>query len=95
MISISRIRNDDKYILSVKDTGVGIPQEIRANLFSHVIKTSFRGTAGEAGTGLGLPLCRDIVKMLNGEIQLNDNYDKGTEFIVTLPLSFKITTDLH
>lgn len=95
MISISRIRNDDKYILSVKDTGVGIPQEIRANLFSHVIKTSFRGTAGEAGTGLGLPLCRDIVKMLNGEIQLNDNYDKETEFIVTLPLSFKITTDLH
>lgn len=88
MISVSTMRNDDKYILSVKDTGVGIPKEIRTNLFSHVIKTSFRGTAGEAGTGLGLPLCRDIVKMLNGEIQLNDNYDKGTEFIITLPLSF-------
>lgn len=88
MISVSSSQSEDKYILSVKDTGIGIPKEMQVNIFSHVIKTSSKGTAGEAGTGLGLPLCRDIVKMLHGEIWLNEQNEKGTEFIVTLPLNF-------
>ncbi len=88
MISVSSFQTEDKYILSVKDSGIGIPKELQVNLFSHVIKTSSKGTAGEAGTGLGLPLCRDIVKMLHGEILLNEKSEKGTEFTVTLPLKF-------
>ena len=79
----------DKYLLFVKDTGIGIPEAVRINLFSHTVKTSSIGTAGEAGTGLGLPLCRDIAKMLNGEIHLNEKVNDGTEFIIYLPLSFK------
>ena len=51
MISVSSFQTEDKYILSVKDSGIGIPKELQVNLFSHVIKTSSKGTAGEAGTG--------------------------------------------
>ncbi len=87
-ISIRSEIKDSKYKIFVKDTGVGIPESVRANLFSHIIKTSSIGTAGEAGTGLGLPLCRDIAKMLKGEILLTENVTDGTEITVTLPLSF-------
>ncbi len=57
---------------------IGIPEAVRANLFSHTIKTSSIGTGGEVGTGLGLPLCRDIAKMLKGEIHLNEKVTDGT-----------------
>ena len=87
-ISVRTEVKGDKYLLFVKDTGIGIPNDVRINLFSHSIKTSSIGTGGEIGTGLGLPLCRDIVKMLKGEIHLNDNVTDGTEFIIRLPLFF-------
>ena len=87
-ISVRTEIKGDKYLLFVKDTGIGIPNDVKINLFSHSIKTSSIGTGGEIGTGLGLPLCRDIAKMLKGEIHLNDNVTDGTEFIIQLPLSF-------
>ncbi|MBP9164955.1 MAG: sensor histidine kinase [Leptospiraceae bacterium] len=85
-ISVRTEIKGDKYLLFVKDTGIGIPNDVKINLFSHSIKTSSIGTGGEIGTGLGLPLCRDIAKMLKGEIHLNDNVTDGTEFIIQLPL---------
>ncbi|HMV45474.1 MAG TPA: sensor histidine kinase, partial [Leptospiraceae bacterium] len=88
LISIRSEMNQSAYRILVKDTGIGIPEEIRANLFSRSIKTTTIGTAGEVGTGLGLPLCKDIVKLLRGDIFLSDAVSDGTEFTIHLPIYF-------
>lgn len=86
LISIRSEIRPHSYLILVKDTGVGIPQEIKVNLFSHTVRTTSIGTSGEIGTGLGLPLCKDIVKLLKGEIYLNEEVTDGTEFVIELPL---------
>lgn len=71
--------------ISVKDNGAGIKPEILPNLFRSDIKTSGVGTAGERGTGLGLPYCHDIVKAHGGELAVESELGKGSVFHVTLP----------
>ncbi|VAX32598.1 hypothetical protein MNBD_NITROSPIRAE02-856 [hydrothermal vent metagenome] len=79
-----RVRYSDKYvILEVSDTGWGIPENDMANLS----KRFYRGTHGERtkGTGLGLALCKDIVRIHHGHIDIKSRLTKGTTVIVTLP----------
>lgn len=79
-----RIRYSGEYvILEVSDTGWGIPENDMANLS----KRFYRGTHGERtkGTGLGLALCREIVRIHHGSIDIRSRLTKGTTVIVTLP----------
>lgn len=73
-------------VISVKDDGTGIKPEILPNLFRSDIKTTTVGTAGERGTGLGLPYCYDIVNAHGGELTVESELGKGSVFHVTLPL---------
>lgn len=83
-IIISGSLLNNKTLISVKDSGVGISQEMINELFSPNAKTT-RGTAGEKGTGFGLVICKEIVEMNNGSISAKSEVGKGTEFIITLP----------
>lgn len=74
-----------KTTIAVADTGVGIEKERLDKLFDYEEKTSTPGTAGETGTGLGLPLARDIVEAHNGKIRVESAPDKETTFYVDLP----------
>lgn len=76
----------NKYIFSVKDTGVGIKEDDFEKLFNIDSKFTSRGTKGEKGTGLGLSLCRDIVKKHNGNIWLESQTEKGTTFYFSMPV---------
>ena len=69
----------------VADTGVGISQENQKALFLYEEKTSTKGTAGEVGTGFGLPLCHDIVTAHKGRLELESETGKGSVFYVRLP----------
>ncbi|MBI5814065.1 MAG: response regulator [Nitrospinae bacterium] len=71
--------------IAVKDNGVGINAAILPKIFIHEEKTSTVGTAGEQGTGLGLPLTRDIIKAHGGDISAVSEEGKGSEFVMTLP----------
>ncbi len=71
--------------LAVRDTGQGIDEAIVPDLFKAEIKTSHTGTLGEKGTGLGLPLCLDIVKAHGGELRVTSTLGEGAVFYVTLP----------
>ncbi len=73
--------------ISVSDTGVGMTQEQIDRMFSLGEKNSTKGTQGEAGTGLGLLLCKDLLDKCNGSIALESEPGKGSTFIVTLPIS--------
>lgn len=71
-----------KLFISVTDTGCGIPNEKREEVFARFYKLD----SFTPGNGLGLYLCRLIVKRLAGEITIDSEYKKGTRIIVSLPL---------
>jgi signal transduction histidine kinase len=64
----------------VADTGPGIPESIRGNIFQ-----SFFSTKGTEGTGIGLMLCKKIVDRHGGSIDVASEPNKGSTFIVRLP----------
>ncbi len=72
--------------VSVKDTGTGIDKKTLTDLMSDRITESKRGTAGEKGTGLGLQLCKDLVKVNSGELKIESDEGIGTTVSFTLPV---------
>ena len=84
-IAISSERKDDNVIVSIKDTGIGIDQEIMPRLFSKFASKSF------TGTGLGLFISKSIIEAHGGRIWAENNSDgKGATFTFSLPLVTKI-----
>lgn len=68
--------------LLISDTGIGIGPEVINALFQYEEKTSTRGTAGEVGTGLGLPLTHDIIEAHGADLRLESTPGKGTTFYI-------------
>ncbi len=71
-------------LIKVKDTGVGIPKEKLATLFS--FSESTKGSSGEKGLGLGLRLAYEFSLLNKGKLEAKSTPGKGAEFIVTLPV---------
>lgn len=76
----------DMVEIMVTDTGMGMHQDVLEKLFRIDVKYSKPGTAGEPGTGLGLILCKELVKKSGGSIRVESEVGKGSTFIFTLPL---------
>jgi len=72
-------------VVSIKDSGIGIPFEIQDTLFDLFTRSSRKGTNGEETYGLGLAISKQIVEAHNGEIWFNSEQGKGTTFFVMLP----------
>lgn len=72
----------DVMTIRVADTGVGIPQEKRAQLFSRFMQSSYTGES----FGIGLHLTHELVKTHHGEIAYLENEGGGSVFVVTIPL---------
>jgi signal transduction histidine kinase len=77
---------DNPGAIAVKDTGVGIPPRLIPDLFRHEVKTTTTGTAGEQGTGLGLPFCKDIMDAHGGSLSVESEAGKGTVFYIEFPI---------
>ena len=73
--------------VTVRDTGIGIPDEIKGTVFQRFTAAGRAGTDSEASTGLGLSIARDIVEKHNGRIWFESLKGQGTTFFVELPLS--------
>jgi PAS domain S-box-containing protein len=76
-------RSDDRgrVVIEVRDTGAGIPDEVKRRLFEPFFTTKGAGK----GTGLGLSICQSIVTALGGEIGFESRLGQGTSFYVILP----------
>lgn len=79
-------RKDQRVVVSIKDTGEGIPSEQAGTLLQDEYPVSLPGTAGERGIGLGLSLCREFVRLNGGEIWFNSTPAHGSTFYFSLPL---------
>lgn len=79
------VPENDRWVIAVGDTGVGIAKENLDKLFQHEVKFTTPGTAGEKGTGLGLPLSRDIMKAHDGDIRVDSQPGRGSIFSIVLP----------
>ncbi|KZN61511.1 PAS domain-containing hybrid sensor histidine kinase/response regulator [Pseudoalteromonas luteoviolacea] len=76
-----------KLTFSVKDTGIGMNQEQQKKLFQSFSQADTSTTRKYGGTGLGLTISQQLVKLLGGEIFVESEPDKGSEFYFTLPLT--------
>jgi PAS domain S-box-containing protein len=77
--------SDDRIVISVKDSGIGIPAEDIPHLFQKFYRVDDRNTREIGGTGLGLYLCRRLVEIMGGRIWVESKYNKGSTFFVDLP----------
>jgi signal transduction histidine kinase len=85
-VIISAKITSDEIIVSVKDTGVGIPESELGKLFRIETKYSVPGTENEQGTGLGLKLSKEFAEKLGGRIWVKSIEHKGSEFKFSIPL---------
>lgn len=84
-ITLSAEDKGEVALLSVTDTGVGIPPEQLDKLFNPNIRTTTEGTEQEGGSGLGLLLCQDFVQKNQGEMSVDSTVGEGTTFAFTVP----------
>jgi signal transduction histidine kinase len=73
--------------IEVSDTGIGIPVEDRAKLFTEFFRAENAKAMEEVGTGLGLAIVKDIVDQLGGRIFMESEQGVGTIFVVHLPIA--------
>lgn len=89
-ITIKTYRVDEDHIaVSIKDNGSGIPDDVKDRIFEPFFTTKSVGK----GTGLGLSISIGIIKDHGGDIKVISEVNKGTEFIITLPIKSTIFTD--
>lgn len=75
----------DQVLFSVEDTGIGIPREYHETIFREFSQIENPLQERHRGTGLGLPLCRNLALLLGGRIWLESEPSKGSRFYVSIP----------
>lgn len=73
---------ENSIVIKVADTGCGIPPED----LPRVKEKFFKGKSSKSQNGIGLSICDEIIKLMNGTFEIKSEVDKGTEVIITLPL---------
>lgn len=91
-INITVEEDDDQVQISIQDHGIGMSKEIQEKLFDPTDRPKRSGTSNEPSTGFGLLLCNDIVKMHNGDIDVESEVDNGSTFIVKIPKELDLET---
>jgi two-component system CheB/CheR fusion protein len=85
-ILVSAKRNEDKYIIEVRDTGTGIINEIKEKLFTLNVSKLSKARKDEQGAGIGLLLVKSFVEKNGGEICVDTIEGEGSSFYFTLPV---------
>jgi signal transduction histidine kinase/ligand-binding sensor domain-containing protein len=81
-ITISTSKSNGSISISIKDTGRGIPENIKPRIFEPFFTTKEVGQ----GTGLGLSICHSIIEKHRGTIEVKSEAGKGSEFVIMVPM---------
>jgi signal transduction histidine kinase len=81
LISVGAWQSANQTVIEIADTGRGVPSGAQAHLFE-----AFSGSTRPGGTGLGLPIAREIMRAHGGDIELASTGTDGTAFRLTLPM---------
>ncbi|MBP7652866.1 response regulator [Candidatus Dependentiae bacterium] len=77
---------NNKAVITISDTGIGIPQEKFNDIFDSFKQADSSISRKYGGTGLGLSISKRLIDLMNGEIMVSSELNKGTEFTIILPL---------
>lgn len=78
---------DNHFLISVKDEGPGISEEDQKRLFHKFVKLSHRPTNSESSSGLGLFIVKELLKSIQGEVNVKSAVNEGSTFTVKLPFA--------
>lgn len=85
-INVRAYKSDSNIYISVKDTGIGIPEDYLDKVFDKFIQIRLEDSENK-GTGLGLSICKQIVEIHKGEIWCDSIFGEGSEFIISIPIN--------
>ena len=79
-------KHEEKLIISVADSGIGMDEKTKAKLFSPFMQANSKITQTFGGTGLGLANTKQLITQMGGSILVESELNKGSTFIVVLPI---------
>lgn len=84
-VSVDVAVEPDQLVVGVADTGIGINEEDRERIFERFCRADDPRVADVTGSGLGLSLAREVIRLHGGDIMVQSEIDKGSTFTLTLP----------
>jgi signal transduction histidine kinase len=84
-VTVKAAVDENRVLISVQDHGIGIPTEVQDRLFTVDSSVTQTGTKNEKGAGIGLVLCKELMKENNGDISVKSRPGEGSEFFVSFP----------
>jgi len=86
-VEISLTKTDEKAKLTIRDTGIGIPEKDLPSIFNRFYRVDQSRTRQSEGAGLGLSIVKKIADIHHAEVEVKSEPNKGTTVCVWLPLS--------
>jgi two-component system, OmpR family, phosphate regulon sensor histidine kinase PhoR len=85
-IKVELYPHDDQVVFRISDSGIGISKEDQARIFERFYKADKSRTRTKEGSGLGLSIVKKIIELHKGTIEVQSEVNRGTTFIVSLPM---------